>query len=166
MGQGNHSSLYLMRALSLWAWRFDNQEAVNLLMQYADILQARLTKGDAGPPGFTIAYLHLYNKAHPEINLDLPSLEKVQSALETGHYWLELVALSAIFGTERERWLRQFQNQREDNLSSLENLPSWLGGKEKLTWRDSIDSQTRQEKEVLLGKPSIKQLVDTGLLPI
>jgi hypothetical protein len=164
MGKGNENLIYLMRAFSLWAWRFDNEAAVNLLMQSIDIIQERLSGGDAGPPGFTITYLHLYKQAHPEISLDLPALEEVQSALENDRYWIELVALSALLGIEREPWLRKFQTQRLDCLQYLENLPKWLVG--TVDFKASIEKQTRKENKVLLGKPSIEELIGTGLLPL
>jgi hypothetical protein len=165
IGEGNDNNIYLMRALAVWAWRDNDQAAVELLMQYAKILRERLDKGDAGPSGFIFSYLHLYQRANPKVRLDLPALDAVQAALDSDGYWIELVALSCLLNAgDKQRWLKNFQTQRADCLQYLEKMPAWLV--EEWDFKASVERQNRREVEVFLDDTTREKLVKTGLLPL
>ena len=168
--KGNANGLYLIRALSLWAWRANDFEAVNLLKRYKDILCNRSTLLDTGPLNFSIIYLYLYFRQSPKSKFDLPPLEEVFEKLEQHRYWFELAALGSLLNEpERQRWLRKFHQQRQGVISHLEKLPAWLRDDgQDWNWQESVKQQELKESEVLLGDTaaSVERLIEAGLLPL
>lgn len=168
-GKGNENEFYLMRALSLSAWRGNDSKAVDLLKDYVEVLHNRIhSLQDSGPLGLTLIYLHLYCQENPKsrIKFDLPPLEEIYEILENDRYWFELAILGSLLNApESERWLRKFQKQRQGALSDLERLPTWL---QDGNWGESVKQQNQKELQVLLGDtaPSVEKLIEAGLLPL
>jgi hypothetical protein len=165
---GNDNAVYLIRALALWSWRAADRETAGCLARYSGYLRALLeSERDPGPAGFSIWYLRLHTGMAPW-SAELPSLNEAEAGLDSGSYWLELAALTALAGHLRktETYLDRFQAVRGETVKILDGLPREWELDE--SWQ-SIASRADLEREVLLGvaaEPLPDRLIETGLLPL
>jgi len=168
MGPGNADPAYLLRAYAAWAWRARDAEATRLLLGFHDLLEQRLFAGDAGPPGFVFAYLHLCRQAGMRLSKAPPSWDAIATALEAKHYYLELAAFTALLGDAEGAagWLRRVQAQRTP--APPLTFPDWLGGGVLADWGSLVAERAAYERTVLTTGAELtpKRLVDSGLLPL
>lgn len=166
-GPGNDDILYLLRAYAAWAWRAQRPEAVERLERFTPLLEARLFAGDAGPPGFVFAYLHLCRREGLAGTLELPSWETIATVLEEQRYFLELAAFAALLGERNQaaRLLDRFGAQRLGREPFV--FPDWLGDVGLSDWAGLVAERTGVERQVLGAEaPSPETLLVSGLLPL
>ena len=171
-GSGNDDVLYLLRALAAWAWRHRDSTAWKVLVPWLPELKKRLeSRQDTGPVGFTLSYLHLYQRAVGE-NLALPDWETIGVGLQDDRYFFELAVFSSLLErprAETEKWLTCYQQERRAVIEVLQpvNLPFWLSTEPPLILPDARNDQESRERRLLLGTapPDWNALVAMHLLP-
>lgn len=168
LGPGNVDPVYLLRAYAAWAWRAGSADACRQILAYRELLEERLLSGDAGPPGFVFAFLHLCRQKGMHMHEDIPSWDSIAAALENQRYFLELTALSALAGyTDRvEVLLRRLQSQRLP--SSPPTFPAWLGDGILSDWVGLVAERTGHEQDLLVTGSTVtpERLVSSGLMPL
>jgi hypothetical protein len=168
IGPGNADLVYLIRAYAAWAWRTQDPEAAQFLLGFHDLLERRLFAGDAGPPGFVFAYLHLCQRAGMTLSRALPSWDIIATAMAARYYYLELAAFAALLGdaTDAAGWLRRVQAQRTP-VTPL-TFPDWLGDGALADWESLVAARAGYERSILTADVGLtpERLVDSGLLPL
>lgn len=169
---GNDNRLYRLRALAARAWRHDDAEVAETIAAAISFCAERLLDYpdlDAGPPGFTLACLHLYARrsgSAPDWMKRLPSWSHIATALRDQRYFLELAGFSALLGEtdEARRALGPFQARRRLVVEELRGLPKYL---ELPEWDTILADQEARERDGLLGAAPVtpESLVHRGLLP-
>jgi hypothetical protein len=168
LGPGNVDPVYLLRAYAAWAWRACSGDACRLILGLRDRLEHRLFAGDAGPPGFVFAFLHLCRRSGLALPGEWPPWDAIAAALENQRYYLELAAFSALAGDtgRAAALLQRVQSQRTppDPLT----FPDWLGGSVLTDWEGLVAGRAQYEQTVLAsGNPLTPEaLVSSGLLPL
>lgn len=169
LGPGSETLAYLLRAYALWAWRARDQGAFAWLAGQLTTIEDYFSGRDPGPLGFTLGYLHLYQRTAnaPE---SLPAWELAEAALESAGYWLELAIFSALLGQRKQaaRFLGQFQTLRRDMLPTLMQLPPWLASGAPIVWGTRITQREQQEQYLLRDTepPCLADLIQVGILPL
>lgn len=171
-GTGNDDVLYLLRALAAWAWRQRDGAAWQALAPWLPELGNRLERRqDTGPVGFTLCYLHLYQREFGG-TLALPDWGTICVALERDRYFFELAVFNRLLERPQKKiegWLNRYHQQRRavmDKLA-LKNRPDWLQSAIPGTGLEDLSNQESREHELLLGtgKSAWNVLVDAHLLP-
>jgi hypothetical protein len=168
---GDDDALYRLRALAAWAWRHDDTEVAEAIAPAIVFCTERLLDHpdlDAGPPGFTLAYLDLYARQHAPTWKDrLPSWGYVAEALREHRYFLELAAFAALRDEtdEARRALEIYQKQRRLVVQELRRLPADL---DLPDWDTVLTRREQRENTSLLGTHPItaEVLLKQGLLPL
>lgn len=171
-GSGNDDVLYLLRALAAWAWRRRDSAAWEMLASWLPELANRLERRqDTGPVGFTLSYLHLYQREAGG-RLALPAWETLRVSLEDDRYFFELAVFSYLLERPRaevEGWLNRYQQERRAVFEGLKpaNLPDGLQSTGSLLPPDDLCDQESRERQLLLsdGLPDWNALVAAHLLP-
>jgi hypothetical protein len=168
MGPGNVDPVYLLRAYAAWAWRGHNDDAWRLILGFQDVLEHRLFSGDAGPPGFVFAFMHLCAREGMRMPEVIPSWDAIAAAMENQRYFLELAAFCALAGkTDRvEGLLGRVQSQRTPSIPLT--FPGWLGGGVLTDWAGLVAERASCEHSVLTSGAGVtpEGLVGSGLLPL
>ncbi|MDD5035126.1 MAG: CHAT domain-containing protein [Methylococcaceae bacterium] len=168
---GNEGYLYRLRALAAWAWCHDDSSVADRIAPAIPFLTHRLLDHpdlDAGPPGFTLAYLSLYAHRQAPVWKDrLPPWGCIAEALREHRYFLELAAFAALRGEtdEARRALETYQAQRRLIVLELRRLPSDLTPPD---WDDVVIRREERERTGLLETLPItaEHLLAQGLLPL
>jgi len=171
-GSGNDDVLYLLRALAAWAWRRGDSAAWKVLVPWLPELKKRLeSRQDTGPVGFTLSYLHLYQRAAGE-TLALPDWETIGVGLQDDRYFFELAVFSYLLErprAETKNWLNRYQQERRAVIEVLQpaNLPVGLSAEPPLILPDARNDQESRECQLLLSDtlPDWSALVAAHLLP-
>ena len=171
-GHGNDNVLYLLRALAAWTWRRRDGAAWELLASWLPELENRLERRqDTGPVGFTLSYLHLYQREAGG-TLTLPAWETLRVSLEDDRYFFELAVFSYLLErphAETEKWLNRYQQERRAVIEVLKpvNLPAWLPTEPPPILPNDLNDQESRERQLLLGAapPDWNALVAAHLLP-
>ena len=171
LGYGNFDPIYLLRACAAWGWRRGDRGALDLVLDYRDLLRERIfaaDKADPGPPGLCLSFLHLAHADGFLNNPPIPPWDAIRVALEGSRYFIELASLAHLLGRPKEaaEYLGRFQVQRQ--LSPGVSFPSWLHGGLLTDWCGICARRAEYEQEVLAydGPPDIARLVESGLLPL
>lgn len=166
--QGDDTTLYLLRAYAIWAWRGRIQAAVDLLSDCQAALSDALYAGDAGPPGFVFACLHLCQRAGMTLPVQPPAWESIVAPLETQRYFLELAAFAALLGQAAPiaNWLQRLHGERLPDRPM--EWPAWVGEGGLQDWCGLSAAVRRHEQAVLATGKTVTpaQLVASGLLPL
>lgn len=170
LNTGEKTDVYLLRALAAWAWCRSDATVAERLAAEIPACEARLRDNsqDAGPPGFVLAYLHLYARQHtPDWQDQLPTREFVLTALNQQRYYLEETAFCHLFGdcNKAERRLQTFQQQRREVVAELRDWqPDWF----KNDWDLILQQQEEKENSVFLtvAPDPVRHLLESGLLPL
>ena len=135
-------------------------------------LKKRLeSRQDTGPVGFTLSYLHLYQRAAGE-NLALPDWETIGVGLQDDRYFFELAVFSSLLKrprAETEKWLTRYQQERRAVIEVLQpvNLPIGLSTQNRRSSCRTTYDQESRERRLLVGTapPDWNALVAAHLLP-
>lgn len=166
-GPGNADVLYLLRAYAAWAWRSGQSTAIERLERFTPMLEARLFTGDAGPPGFVFAYLHLCRHDGFSGALDLPSWVGIATVLEEQRYFLELAAFAALLG--KRDWATRLLDRVDAQRLWREPLafPEWIRELGLQDWEAMAAERADLERQVLgADVTSPETLLVSGLLPL
>lgn len=171
-GRGNDDVLYLLRALAAWTWRRRDGAAWEMLASWLPELANRLERRpDTGPVGFTLSYLHLYQREAGG-RLALPAWETLRVSLEDDRYFFELAVFSYLLErprTETKDWLNRYQQERRAVFELLKpaNLPDGSRFAWTLLPPDNLRDQESRERQLLLSDAprDWNALVAAHLLP-
>ena len=99
---------------------------------------------------------------------DLPAWERIDAALESKRYYLELAALNALKGdaARAEALLERFQTAQRRTAEPL-RFPAWLGEELTCGWDAAVAERERLERATLMDPGvSPERLAAAGLLPL
>ncbi|MBK1645468.1 hypothetical protein CKO25_12605 [Thiocapsa imhoffii] len=163
---GNADALYLLRAYAAWAWCSQQSAAIERLERFIPMLEARLFSGDAGPPGFVFAYLHLCRRDGMP-GTQPPPWDAIATVLEEQRYFLELAAFTALLG-ERGMAIRLLDRVVAQRVWHRPfAFPKWLEDAGLLDWEALVAERVRVERQALGGESvSPETLLVSGLLPL
>ena len=163
--EGNLTKLYLLRALSAWAWRQQDKEAITLLEQYLPTiidLCNRATHNNAAAPGFIIAYMALLNNP-----LAKQQWFYISNKMLSDQCYFELAIFHKLLKQDKKAILayKKFKQQQRNVFEQMKNLQKSVEMDEYNDLLEKTEKRLTRETLMDIVKLNLEDMQQLGFVP-
>jgi hypothetical protein len=162
---GNLTKLYLLRALSAWAWKQQDKEAIALVEQYLPTvitLCNQVPRNNSGPIGFIIAYMALLN--HPDAK---QQWFYISNKMLSDHCYFELAIFHKLLKQDTKAIIvyKKFKQQQQRVFENMKTLQRGVELDEYNHWLKETGKRLAREKVMDIISLDLEDMQRFGFVP-
>jgi hypothetical protein len=162
---GNLTKLYLLRALSAWAWQQQDKQAIALLEQYLPIiikLCNNVARNNAAPLGFIIAYMALLHNPQAK-----QQWFYISNKMLSDKCYFELAIFHKLLKQNKKALIayKKFKQQQRSVFDNMQGLKHGVEMDEYNYLLEETEERLAREKVMDIVKFDLGDMQRLGLVP-